>query len=130
MKKLQVHNPVNLLGNNFAAAWRGADLAKEVILGEEVQLIDPAGQDLTYANVLDIWAGPLGHYPALLAEMMHDPLQRTFTGLHTYLMLHSGGDKTPLTTPVTILILEPKLSTIIRPSSGMVAGALKKGQRK
>lgn len=131
MRQITVTNPVNLLGNNFSMAFRGVDMSENVKAKEEVQLIDQNGQELTYANVLDIWAGPLGHYPALLAEMMQNPLCRTFTGLHTELMLQrtKEDEQTPLTTPITILILEPKASTIIRPSASMAAKLTKGGQR-
>tara|TARA_R110002167_G_C12707228_1_gene655145 strand:- start:37883 stop:38266 length:384 start_codon:yes stop_codon:yes gene_type:complete len=123
MIQIPVTNPVNLIGNNFSMAFRGDEMSKNVKAKEEVQLVDSQGQELTYATVLDIWAGPLGHYPALLAEMMQNPLCRTFTGLHTELMLQRASDKetTPLTTVITILILEPKTSTILRATPNQIA---------
>ncbi len=121
MKKLTIQNPASIWGQNFSAAFRGGDLSKEVIAGEEVQLVDGHSQDLAFAEVVDIWAGPLGHYPALLAEMACDPLQRTFTGLLTHLMVYRGKNEvTPLTTPMTILILKAKESTIIRPTHNQI----------
>lgn len=123
MRKIIVTNPVNLLGNNFTMPFRGEELAKDVKPKEEVQLVDANDQELTYAEIIDIWAGPLGHLPALLCEMMQNPLCRSFTGLHTELMMHRPTEETatPLTTPITILILRPKDSTIIRPSAGAIS---------
>lgn len=122
MRKIVVSNPVNLQGNSFAMAFRGAELAGEVKPGVEIQLVDAKGQDLLNVEVLDSWAGPVGNFPALLAEMMQDPLCRSFTGLFTHLMLTrtKEGETTELSTPLSILVMKPKVSSIIRPSSSQI----------
>lgn len=139
MKTYTIANPVNLVGNNVTIVVPGVDAAKNLKssedgTGEEIALVDRNGQEICYAEVLDKWGGPLGHAPALLLEMNQDPLQRTFTGLHTHLMLQS---QTPVSAAdqISIIIIRPKTSTIIRPSAVDIAnatgkgGALKKGPR-
>jgi hypothetical protein len=138
MRTFTITNPVNLVGNNVTFATLGIEAAQELKssedgTGEEIQLVDRNGQEICYAEVLDMWGGPLGHVPAMLLEMNQDPLQRTFTGLHTALMLQSQNPVPP-DTPISIVIIRPKVSTIIRPSVSDMAkvakgGALRKGPR-
>ncbi len=125
MKQYTIANPVNLVGNNVTIVVPGINAAKNLRssedgTGEEISLVDRNGQDICYAEVLDKWGGPLGHAPALLLEMNQDPLQRTFTGLHTHLMLQSQVP-VPADTQISIIIIRPKISTIIRPSAAEVA---------
>jgi len=118
MKQIIIHNPVNLSGHHtFTAGFRGT--MEKVAEGEDVQLVDPNGQDLNTVTVLNRWEGALCDAPAILLEMAHDPLQRTFSGLHTHLVVN-GGESTPLDTKITILAFEPKMSSLIRPSSSQI----------
>ena len=94
--------------------------AKDLEQGEEIQIQDSGGQDITYAEVLDMWSGPLSHLPACLLEMSHDPLSRTFTGAHTSLMLKTG-QPVALDAVVSILVIKPKTSTILRASAQQIA---------
>tara|TARA_R110002153_G_scaffold132597_2_gene281648 strand:- start:17544 stop:17924 length:381 start_codon:yes stop_codon:yes gene_type:complete len=123
MKKLIVSNPVNLQGNSFALAFRGTEIAGELKPGVEVQLVDTNGQELLNVEVLDVWGGPTGNFPALLAEMMQDPLCRTFTGLFTHLALSrtKESETTDMNTPLSVVIVKPKVSSIIRATSSQIA---------
>jgi len=127
MRTFTINNPVNLVGNNVTLVVSGIETAKEVKTseggpGEEIKLVDRNGQDITFAEVLDKWGGPLGHVPALLLEMCHDPLQRSFTGLHTALMIESK-EPVPAMTDVSVLVIRPKVSTILRPTVAEVRNA-------
>ena len=73
----------------ITAAFLG-DKAAALQQGEEIQLVNPDGQELIYAELLDIWIGPLSNVPAILLEKAHDPLQRNFTGLHLHLLSRLG----------------------------------------
>jgi len=105
MKTLTIHNPANILGGAFSATFRGNKIEE---VGQTVKLVDTTGQELANAEILDSWFGPLGHVPALFMEMAQDPLQRTFSGLHTHLMIHryKDHDKTPLDLEVSVLVLK------------------------
>ncbi len=129
MRTFTIANPVNLVGNNVTISVMGIKTAKEVRTseagpGEEIQLVDSNGQEICYAEVLDKWGGPLGYAPAMLLEMNQDPLQRTFTGLHTALMLVS---QEPVLTmaEITILVIRPKVSTILRPTGKQIKNMTK-----
>jgi len=116
MKQVVIHNPLYLEGSSFAHAFRGLlDIRQD----QEIHLVDTQGQDLMFSTVVDIWQGMLAHVPAMLLELSSDPLQRTFTGLHTHLMLHreTDGQGTPLDTEITILVMKPKKSSIVRATS-------------
>lgn len=131
MKTYTIANPVNLVGNNVTFVVPGIEAAEHLRssedgTGEEIALVDRNGQDICYAEVLDKWGGPLGHAPALLLEMNQDPLQRTFTGLHTHLMLQSQVP-IPADFKISIIIIRPKISTIIRPTAVDIANAVGKG---
>jgi hypothetical protein len=117
MRRITIHNPANLDIGPIAATFIGDDF-REMKAGEEVQLVDPADQDLIFAEVLNVWAGPMSHVPALLLEMSNDPLQRTFAGVHMHLVARRGPDAEIPTQEsiVSILVLRPKQSTLIRPT--------------
>ena len=83
MKRITIHNPCNLEGSPVSALFPG-DEYKAITEREEVQLVDVNDQDLTYAEVLNVWVGPLAHVPAMLLEMAHDPLQRSFAGAYMH----------------------------------------------
>ena len=132
MRTYTIANPVNLVGNNVTITVVGIKAAEEIKTseagpGEEIQLVDRNGQEICYAEVLDKWGGALGHVPALLLEMNQDPLQRSFTGLHTHLMLQSQTPVLP-DAMISLLIIRPKVSTIIRPTGKQVADVIKKGR--
>ncbi len=116
MQTLTILNPINLEGTTFASVFKG-DKHATLQRDDEVALVDAKDQDLTYADVMDIWSGALAHVPAMLTEMSNDPLQRTFTGLYTHLNFHNKGAIDP-STVVTVLVLKPKSSSIIRPTVG------------
>lgn len=117
MKRITIHNPCNLNIGPIAATLLGDDY-RDLKSGEEVQLVTPADQDLMFAEVLNVWAGPLAHAPAMLLEMSHDPLQRTFSGVHMHLVARRDKQDTNIDqeTVVSILVLRPKQSTLIRPT--------------
>tara|TARA_R110000737_G_scaffold47134_7_gene67093 strand:+ start:10353 stop:10730 length:378 start_codon:yes stop_codon:yes gene_type:complete len=117
MKRITIHNPANLEGAPISAIFPG-DEYKAIVEREEVQLVDPTDQDITYAEVLNVWVGPLAHVPAMLLEMSSDPLQRTFAGAHMHLVARRPeADKIPnQETVVSVLVLRPKASTLIRPT--------------
>lgn len=118
MKQIIIYNPVNLSGHHtFTAGFRGT--MEKISEGEDVQLVDTNGQDLSTVTVINRWQGALCDAPAILLEMSHDPLQRTFTGLHTHLVVN-GGEMAPLDSRITILAFEPKVSSLIRPSSSQI----------
>ena len=121
MENITLHNPVNLQAPAISAAFQGDKLSK-LRPGEEVKLVDSRGQELSYAEVIDIWAGPLANAPAILLEMSHDPLQRTFAGLHTHLGIYraKGADVIQHGDALTILVLRLKKSTLIRPTQNEI----------
>ena len=126
MRRITIHNPSNLDTGNIAAAFLG-DGFRDLKSGEEVQLVDPADQELMFAEVLNVWAGPMTHVPALLLEMSNDPLQRTFSGLHMHLVARRGPDDEIPTqeSPISVLVLRPKQSTLIRPTVNQIRGMSK-----
>tara|TARA_R110002153_G_scaffold66396_8_gene177519 strand:- start:533 stop:913 length:381 start_codon:yes stop_codon:yes gene_type:complete len=117
MRRIPIHNPCNLEGAPISAIFPG-DEYKAITEREEVQLVDPADQDLTYAEVLNVWVGPLAHVPAMLLEMAHDPLQRSFAGAFMHLVARRATQETVINqeTVVSLLVLRPKASTLIRPT--------------
>tara|TARA_R110002153_G_C13114245_1_gene478032 strand:+ start:237 stop:617 length:381 start_codon:yes stop_codon:yes gene_type:complete len=117
MKRITIHNPCNLEGSPVSALFPG-DEYKSITEREEVQLVDVNDQDLTYAEVLNVWVGPLAHVPAMLLEMAHDPLQRSFAGAYMHLVARrTEEDKVPnQETIVSLLVLRPKESTLLRPT--------------
>lgn len=118
MKQIVIYNAVNLSGHHtFTAGFLGT--MENIAEGEDVQLVDPNGQDLNTVTVINRWEGVLADAPAILLEMAHDPLQRTFTGLHTHLSINSG-ESAQLTDKITILAMEPRMSSLIRPSSSQI----------
>lgn len=120
MKKLTIYNPVGLHGPMISACFIGDEYAA-IQLKDEVQLVSPSGQELIYAEVLDLFIGPLSNAPAILLEMTHDPLQRSFTGMHMHLLArYTNGEAIAPEAAITILVLRPKQSTLIRPTTGQV----------
>tara|TARA_R110002167_G_scaffold93122_1_gene249745 strand:+ start:3600 stop:3977 length:378 start_codon:yes stop_codon:yes gene_type:complete len=117
MKRLTIHNPANLQVGHISATFLG-DEYRELKEREEVQLVDVNDQDLIFAEVLNVWSGPLSHVPALLLEMSSDPLQRTFAGLHMHLVARRSAAEIQITQEsiVSVLVLGPKQSTILRPT--------------
>jgi len=117
MKRITIHNPANLDVGTVSATFLGDDF-KELKEREEVQLVDPSDQDLIFAEVMNVWSGPLIHAPAALLEMSNDPLQRTFSGVHMHLLARRPTQETQVTqeSAVSILVLRPKQSTLIRPT--------------
>ncbi len=121
MKQFTIYNPAGLHGPMISAAFLG-DKAASLQPGEEIQLVGPGGQELIYAEMLDIWIGPLSAAPAILLEKSHDPLQRNFTGLHLHLLSRYAGEGKGLdqATPISILVMRPKESTLIRPTNRQI----------
>jgi len=119
MKRISIHNPANLEGGIIAAVFPDA---LEIDQGEEIQLVDMNDQDLTYAEVVNAWSGPLIHIPASILEMANDPLQRTFSGVFMHLAARREKAETVIDdeTIVTALILRPKASTLIRPTMNQI----------
>jgi hypothetical protein len=119
MKTITIHSPGNLHGI-ITTALKG-DLGD--LIGKEIKLVDSADQDLTYGDVKNAWVGPLAHTPAMLLEQSNDPLQRSFTGLRTHLSIfRAEGESTPdAETEITILVIECKASTLIRPTGHQIA---------
>jgi hypothetical protein len=117
MRRIIIHNPANLDIGPISAAFIGDDY-RELKQGEEVQLVDPADQDLIFAEVLNVWSGPMSHVPAMLLEMSNDPLQRTFGGLHMHFVARREADDDIPTQDnvISVLVLRPKQSTLIRPT--------------
>ena len=78
--------------------------------------------EVCLVEVLDRWGGEIAHVPAFLLEMCHDPLQRTFAGLHMHMMVYrkTENESTPMDTPLSVLIVKPKQSTLLRPTSGQI----------
>jgi hypothetical protein len=119
MKQILVHSPGNLHGLITTATT--GDLGE--LIGQEVKMIDAADQDLCFGDVKNAWVGPLAHAPAMLLEQSNDPLQRSFTGLRTHLSIfRAEGESTPdADTEITILVIECKASTLIRPTGHQIA---------
>ena len=117
MKRIIIHNPCNLDVGPISATFLGGD-HRDLKFGDEVQLVDPADQDLMFAEVLNVWEGPLAHIPAMLLEASNDPLQRTFAGVHMHLVARRTEQdlKIDQETVVTTLMLRPKQSTLLRPT--------------
>mgnify|MGYP003629899782 CR=1 FL=1 len=117
MRRITIHNPANLDVGPISATFPGGDY-RDLKMGEEVQLVDPADQDLMFAEVLNVWEGPLAHVPAMLLEMSNDPLQRTFAGVHMHLVARRAkqDDTVDQETVISILMLRPKQSTLLRPT--------------
>ena len=119
MKRFIIHHPVNLSGDTVALFL---PTLQELNQGDEIQLVDGNDQDVCYAEVLDLWVGPLGQIPAVLLELGHDPLCRTFTGLNTFLSIW-GQVPTKMDTEVSAIVIRPKSSTLIRPTGRDIANA-------
>lgn len=118
MKQLIIYNPVNLSGHHtFTACFLGS--MEGVNEKDDMQLVDPNGQDLNTVTIVNNWQGQLADAPAILLEMCHDPLQRTFSGAHTHLSINSG-ESTKLDSQITILAMEPKMSSLIRPTMNQI----------
>lgn len=117
MKTITIQSPARITGEDrYAVAQRDTQDFSE---GEMVSLVGPDGAELARARAVDRWAGPLGAVPALLVEMMQDPLARTFAGLSAYVSIfESGGEPTPLHTTITVMVLEPFASKIERATPG------------
>lgn len=119
MKRLTIHNTHNLLGDPFAAAFLTKKLSGKFAVGEEVQLETADNQDLMYAEIQDAWTGPIAEVPALILEQSNDPLQRTFSGLYTYLTM-TTGERLSMEEPITVVVMKGKESTLIRPSARQI----------
>ena len=117
MKHLILQTPDNIQKGTLASGYRGT---VELSPGDEVQLVLASKQRIAYAEIVDVWTGPLGDVPAVLLEMSQDPLQRTFTGFHTSLVMTrtEEGETTEMSTPVSVVLYRPKTSTLIRPTAG------------
>jgi hypothetical protein len=122
MKTFAVTTTNNLLGGHCVFTVMDKTPPEDIQLGEEIKLVDRQGQDVSYATVRDKWVGLLGHVPALMLEMHHDALQRTFSGIDISLQLCADVQTGP-ETMVTLLIIEPKKSTLIRPTLGDIKRA-------
>lgn len=116
---ITIANPTNLTGT-IAATFRGDDHAN-LKIGAEVKLVDQKGQDLCFADVLNVWAGNFQVMPAAILELAHEPIQRTFAGFQAHLTRDPADG--PLTPDVsaTALILKIKESTLLRPTNGQIA---------
>jgi hypothetical protein len=90
--------------------------------GNEVKLVQTNGQEISYAEIIDVWRGPLGDVPAVLLEMMHDPLQRTFAGFHMLLAMSRAeeDEQTGMGLPISVIVYRPKASTLIRPTNSQI----------
>ena len=106
MKRIKLHNPTNLGGGTVSATFLG-EQGKKLADGEEVQLVDVNDQDLMFAEIVNAWVGPLVQAPASLLEMSHDPLQRTFAGVHMHLIARRPTEETVVNqeTVITILVM-------------------------
>tara|TARA_R110000764_G_scaffold36736_2_gene81996 strand:+ start:26016 stop:26396 length:381 start_codon:yes stop_codon:yes gene_type:complete len=126
MRRITIHNPSNLDVGPISATFPG-DSYRSLKPSEEVQLVDTADQELMFAEVLNVWEGPLAHTPAMLLEMSHDPLQRTFAGVHMHLVARRAKQEDVIDqeTVVSILVLRPKQSTLIRPTLNQIKGMVK-----
>lgn len=113
MQTLTIHNPSNLSGM-VAAAFPGE---MDLKIGTELKLVSPNAQDLCYANLEDVWIGSTGAAPALLLEMAHDPLQRTFSGLMQHLVTRFVGQDA---NKATFLVFTVKESTLLRPTNSQI----------
>lgn len=117
MKKIEVYNPVNLVtSSSITATLLGkADLS----VGDEVRIYDSEGQECCYADIETVWHGALCDIPAIFLEMAHDPLQRTFSGVHMHLTA-SAGHAIGITDKVTVVGFKTKMNTVIRPNQRIV----------
>lgn len=119
MHQILIHSPGNLSG--IITTTQMGDLGS--LIGKEVKMIDGSGQDLCYGDVKNAWVGPLAHAPGMLLEQSNDPLQRSFTGLRTHLSIFRD-DKANVPdadSEITILVIECKASTLIRPTGNQIA---------
>lgn len=117
MRRITIHNPCNLQVGVISATFLGEDY-RDVQPKEEVELVDLNDQQISYAEVLNIWCGPLAHVPAMLLEMSSDPLQRTFAGVHMHLVARREEQNQVINqeSMISVLVLRPKQSTLLRPT--------------
>lgn len=119
---LLFQNPNGLVGR-FVTVRKGpkwADRLQQV--GEEVYLADAKTETpMAVAEVENVWRGPLHLVPALMLEMEHDPLCRTFSGLVACLQGIYGPPVT-VEMPVSVLILRVKRSTLIHAARMTASG--------
>jgi len=123
MRRITIHNPCNLDIGPISATFPG-DGFRDLNASSEVQLVDANDQDLLFAEVLNVWSGPLAHVPAMLLEMSSDPLQRTFAGVHMHLVARREKQEDVINqeTVISVLVLRPKQSTLLRPTLNQIKG--------
>jgi len=116
MKRLVFLNPVGL-SEPFSTIRPGKEWIGVLERGEEVELMDPAGNVRGYAKVTDLWMGDLALMPASVVEMEQNPLHRTYSGLILGLKCMDGS-KADLVQPgmvVTALVFSGyRKSTILK----------------
>lgn len=110
---IKFQNPVGLVGR-FVTVRKGPKWSDRLQSpGVEVILADTKTETpLAVAEVENVWRGPLHLLPALMLEMEHDPLCRTFSGLVACLQ---GTYGPPITVemPVTAIVLRVKRTSMI-----------------
>lgn len=81
--ELEFLNPVGVVSANFSTVRLGKDWAERTQdeRDRSIHLVDSKGKSLGGAEVMDCWTGPLSALPALLIEVCHDPVCRTWSGV-------------------------------------------------
>lgn len=105
MQTLKFAVPVGVRNEVFSTVRVGKKWKERVKRGcREVEMQTLAGASLGTAEVTAIWFGPLHQIPAIFLESEHDPIARTWSGLHA--CLQNVYDKSiPPETEVTALRL-------------------------
>ena len=110
---LKFQNPTGLVGR-FVTVRKGPKWADRLQRsGMEVVLADDKTETpIAVAEVENVWRGPLHLLPALMLEMEHDPLCRTFSGLVA--CLHGiYGPPVTVEMPVTALVLRVTRTSLV-----------------
>jgi hypothetical protein len=86
MQAMKFAIPVGCRNEVFSTARMGKKWETRIKSGvRQVELQDTTGKSIGTADILDLWVGPLSAVPAILLESYHDPVARTWSGLHACL---------------------------------------------
>lgn len=98
---------MGVVSANFSTVRLGTEWAERTQdeRDRSIHLVDGAGKSLGGAEVLDCWSGPLSALPAILIEVCHDPVCRTWSGVAQILAgMYDSDDLTiGFDTVVTVL---------------------------
>ena len=111
MYTLKFINPVGLKSENFSTVRLGeqwAERTKPESISDPVNvyLNDDDGNSKGTANVVSCWTGPLAELPAMLLEISHDPVLRTWSGAAQVLASLYPETEIEYGTIVTVLQLQ------------------------